>query len=344
MPAAQTAQPPRRHPPLWLRVNVPSWLVSLVVHLGLVLTLVFTVETAPRGLAPSAGNSTMVSLSGAPVDINGGYFDDEGQSDGATNGAAESAEGGSPGPRGEVVDDQPPIDISAALPKANAAPQGTASGDPGRATGAGGFTRGSGGSGGSGGAGGLKGGGARTRVFGVEAEGHKFVYVFDRSGSMGGSGRNSPLNAAKAELLASLEDLGETHQFQIIFYNEQPTILALAGQPGKLVFGNYQNKASAQKFVRGIIADGGTQHQDALELALKLHPDVIFFLTDADQPELSPAQLAKINRLNGGSCSINAIEFGLGPEIGDDNFLVRLARENGGRHTYVDISRPAGSR
>jgi hypothetical protein len=279
----------------------------------------------------SIHDTGLVSLTSEPLDAETEYFADDSPASSAT---IVAADGGSPA---EKFDDKPPVDITAALPKASDA-AGPASGEPGSVTGAGGFTRGPGASTT------VKGGRARVRVFGVEAEGQKFVYVFDRSGSMGGSGRNSPLNAAKAELFASLESLGDAHQFQIIFYNEQPTIFALAGQPGKLVFGTEQNKLSAQRFVRGIVADGGTRHLEALELALKLHPDVIFFLTDADQPELSPAQLAHINRINGGSCSINAIEFGLGPEIGDDNFLVRLARENGGRHTYIDISRPSALR
>ena len=36
------------------------------------------------------------------------------------------------------------------------------------------------------------------------------------------------------EGLAGLDDI---HQFQIIFYNEKPTIFALAGHPDRLVFG-----------------------------------------------------------------------------------------------------------
>ena len=70
---------------------------------------------------------------------------------------------------------------------------------------------------------GLRGGVPASGVFGVQGEGQKFVYVFDRSGSMDGHG-GAPLAAAKSELIASLDDLGDTHQFQIIFYNEHPHI------------------------------------------------------------------------------------------------------------------------
>jgi hypothetical protein len=181
------------------------------------------------------------------------------------------------------------------------------------------------------------GGQARTQVFGIPADGYKFVYVFDRSGSMGGQG-NRALNRAKAELLASLESLGETHQFQIIFYNERPTLFNITGQPGRLVFGNHPNKAQAHRFVQGIVADGGTEHEPALLAALNLSPDVIFFLTDADHPELTSTQLRKIVDRNRRGTVINTIEFGAGPPLGE-NFLSRLAVQNGGQYRYVDISK-----
>jgi hypothetical protein len=73
-------------------------------------------------------------------------------------------------------------------------------------------------------------------------------------------------------------------------------------------------------------------------LAIRLQPDVIFFLTDADEPRLSPRQLADIHRRAAGIV-INAIEFGFGPETTADNFIKRLARKNGGQYSYVDISR-----
>ena len=65
------------------------------------------------------------------------------------------------------------------------------------------------------------GGTTSTGVFGVEGEGSKFVYVFDRSGSMQGF-QGRPLAAAKRELITSLESLESVHQFQVIFYNERP--------------------------------------------------------------------------------------------------------------------------
>jgi hypothetical protein len=181
-----------------------------------------------------------------------------------------------------------------------------------------------------------EGGKGRTSLFGVVGEGYKFVYVFDRSGSMGGSGQNA-LRIVKTELLRSLANLDTVHQFQLIFYNDRPVIFNPTGTPGRLAFANEQTKQRAVHFIDSIVADGGTDHEAALKLALQLQPDVVFFLTDGDDPKLTPAQLKKIRRMAGGIV-INAIEFGTGPKPSGDSFLAELARQNGGGYTYVDIS------
>ena len=183
------------------------------------------------------------------------------------------------------------------------------------------------------------GGKARTGMFGVTGEGYKFVYCLDRSGSMGGSGQRA-LRAVKAELLASLRNLDTVHQFQIVFYNERPVVFNPTGVPGRLAFANQQNKDRVERFLDAITADGGTNHEQALRTAIALHPDVIFFLTDADQPRLTPAEITKISQLAAG-ITINAIEFGPGPQPAAESFLAALARENAGQYAYVDLTKLA---
>ncbi|HEX4131695.1 MAG TPA: hypothetical protein VHZ24_16790 [Pirellulales bacterium] len=180
---------------------------------------------------------------------------------------------------------------------------------------------------------------ARTQIYGIAGQGQKFVYVFDRSASMG-EGPGSALRGAKTELLGSLNDLGPTHQFQIIFYNERPTIFPLAGVQGRLVFGSRNNKHSAEEFVDGITAEGGTDHLAALEVALRLDADVIYFLTDADEPGLTAGELERITKRNQAAV-INCIEFGVGPKRPGENFLQRLAAANRGQYVYVDTNKNA---
>lgn len=179
-----------------------------------------------------------------------------------------------------------------------------------------------------------------TDVFGVKAKGSRFIYVFDRSASMNAlEGR--PLRAAKAQLIRSLQDLGATQQFQIIFYNNEPTILnPFYPRPPRLLFADEQNRKMATTHVQGVVATGTTRHEDALLLALAMKPDVIFFLTDAEEPVMSFQELERVCRRNRFvGASIHAIQFGIGPPQGGANFLAQLARRNEGNHAYIDVTR-----
>ena len=182
-----------------------------------------------------------------------------------------------------------------------------------------------------------EGGKARTSLFGLVGEGYKFVFLIDRSGSMGEEGRNS-LRAVKTELIESLKNLDSVHQFQLIFYNQRPVLMNPAGRPGRLAFGTDENKRRAARFLNSIKADGGTNHEAALKMAVRMQPDVVFLMTDADDPIIEPAQLAKIRHIAAGIV-INAIEFGSGPKPAGPSFLADLARQNGGGYVYIDVSK-----
>jgi len=310
----------------------------MVVHLA-VLTLLAVVSISANHNGGGGSLTAVLSFSEGDSHSGKGYDESEGstQSPAFQTSSAQSA----PASLQAVLSEPAPVDPSNVLPATAVAMVGGAGFPAGGAPGAQGADRGSSGIGyglaGQGGSGRI-GGKGHTRVFGLEGEGYKFVYVFDRSGSMGGVGR-SALGAAKAELLASLKNLQPTHQFQIIFYNETPTIFNPSGQPGKLAFATDQSKELARRFLGTIVAEGGTRHEDALKLAIKLQPDVIFFLTDADEPRLSAQDLAEIHRWANGIV-IHSIEFGLGPKASDEEtFLAKLARQNGGQYVYIDITR-----
>jgi hypothetical protein len=169
----------------------------------------------------------------------------------------------------------------------------------------------------------------------VEAQGDKFVYVFDRSSSMGEAG-GKPLREAKKQLVASLNDLDERSQFYLIFYNEQPRLFDLGTSRGRLIFATSANKQQATDFISGIQAGGGTDHMAALNVALRLRPDVIFLLTDGEEQDDPTAEdLKHIDRLNGGSTQINVIQFADTPR--PESSLIKLAQQNRGKHVFVDI-------
>jgi hypothetical protein len=175
----------------------------------------------------------------------------------------------------------------------------------------------------------------QTSVFGVQGKGSKFIYVFDRSASMEGR----PLAAAKNQLLQSLQSLETVHQFHIIFFNTKTQSFDISGGGHRIAFASDRNKKLAANFVGGITADGGTDRMNALREALNFAPDVIFFLTDADDA-MSPSEMAEIARANRKvQASICVIEFGKKPAPMPNNFLARLAHDNGGQYGYVDTTK-----
>jgi hypothetical protein len=302
-----------------------AWLFSLVLHGAAMTTLGLTINSAPQGAAETPVREGGIVLV-ARTDGKAEYFSDENSRKCPVSAAATAASYPSAVPPMALAGPQLPTAqqlLAAEVAVGNAA---SAVGMQ-AATGIG--------------HGGPPGRGydnaVETQVFGVKGRGCRFVYVFDRSSSMEGG----PLVAAKRELIASLHSLQSVHQFQIIFYNQEPHVMSpFRERSAAMVFGDEPGKRLAANFVGGIYADGATDHLKALQRALQMRPDVIFFLTDADEPELRTDDFQRIRRLNNGTC-INTIEFGRGPPQARFSFLQKLATENGGQHAYVDVTRLA---
>lgn len=207
------------------------------------------------------------------------------------------------------------------------APSGSGTSRSGRPGGGGadgvGFSRGSGG----------------TSFIGIGARGRRFVYIIDRSGSMAEHGA---FLAAKSEVLASLEQLDEKQQFQVIFYNTTPLTLRTREERIPMFTGTDANRLQVAEQLRAIEPDGGTQYLPALLKGFDFAPDVIYFLTDGIDPEVSPNQfLEKVRIRNSGGAHIHCIEFGDGPasKAGrTGNFLVKLAEANHGQYVYRDVT------
>jgi Ca-activated chloride channel family protein len=176
-------------------------------------------------------------------------------------------------------------------------------------------------------------GGDAVPFFGARAVGKKFAYVLDASGSM-----VDAIDVAKAELLASLQQLQPPQEFQIVFYTLHPDPIPVPGRGG-LLLATEANRAIARQFIRMRQPDSGTEHLAALRLALSWKPDVLFFLTDAEDPRLRQADLDKVRSWNRSQCQIHAIEFGRGADLGGDNFLKKIARQNHGSYSYRDITK-----
>src|SRR4051794_38369216 len=202
---------------------LPAWLMSLVFHLSLVLllALVHVVGTGswhgnPLALNVDAGGVDGLGDEGEGLLAEASALPDalgdaqrEGQSEETQTSAAEEAL--EPSALALADDSLKSLGID------GIALDGHGTGD----SKAGGVL-------GSEGAAGSGDGPTHTDVFGLAAEGTRFVYVFDRSESMNSvltytsEGEPvysiTPLEAAKAELLKSLKDLDRRHRFHIVFY------------------------------------------------------------------------------------------------------------------------------
>ncbi len=194
------------------------------------------------------------------------------------------------------------------------------------------------GSGGGGGEGGGSGGGVGrsigpgTEFFGARDHAHSFAYVIDCSGSMV---TYNSLEVAKRELLGSVSQLPPDAQFAVIFYNSQARTLSDSQGRQGLMAATASNKARMQTQLGAIPPFGGTNHLLALRKALAFKPEVVFFLTDAE--DMTTADVDEIlNEV--GSTRIQAVEFGSGTHLGQRSALARLAAKTGGTYRYIDVS------
>jgi len=307
-------------PPGW-----PAWYVSLAIHASMLVALQFWLRYPPvRGAADEPIREAGIVLKQITDDgplFEGPDLDDDDQ----------------PPINQEILSDTEAGDPTlAALPSSTEIPSSAAALPRFPALGPGALTQDQVGKVGQMTSGGTPsknvGSKATVSLFGIEGTGARFVYVFDRSISMAGP----PLRAAKQQLIGSLAALDSVHQFQIIFFNHEPQAWDLTGGQARIAFATDANKLLAKKFVQNTFATGGTFRRTALQLALRLRPDVIFFLTDTDDPMAARDLTEAIRRAKRDAIAINTIEYGSGVASSRKNFLAQLARETGGRYVYVD--------
>lgn len=174
---------------------------------------------------------------------------------------------------------------------------------------------------------------ATLQVFGSgDITGRKFVFVIDRSRSMGGDGLNV-IQAASSELANTIATLEDFHQFQIIAYHHENVFIEKRG----LLDAVPGNKERVRDFIQNLAAFGGTEHESAIATAISLNPDVVVLLSDGGLPELNQSQLRRI-RQSAGNTRIHCLEFGRGPQQKTDTFMRTLAAENSGTYRYIDVS------
>ena len=307
--------------------------VSLLIH-AILLTVASVL--ALRSVAPREDSGPGRMMSGdlgptdnrAPNESAGGTGEPEGRA------ADLSAEPGIPAP--PTRDPAADALLSEILPTRDSA-ESTTETLPGPSTSGLGMLNGTGSGDGAGQMGGSLGGGGKgtgpgTEFFGMRDRGGSFAYVIDCSGSMTARGS---LDVAKRELLASLAQMSPEARFAVVFYNLEAKVFTdQAGRAGMMA-ATPSNKGRVRTLLSGVQPDGGTDHMQALKAAFGLHPEVIFFLTDADL--MTRQDVAELISL-AGKTRVQAVEFGQVTGLGGSAPLKLLAKSTGGSYRYIDVN------
>jgi hypothetical protein len=146
-------------------------------------------------------------------------------------------------------------------------------------------------------------------------------------------GIDRKLDFARGELISSLRQLPPTVRFQVIDYNEYAETLVVDGQRGLLPAAP-DIVAKAIALLQALHASGNTNHLAALRNGIDLHPDVLYFLTDAD--DLRPEEVSLITRRNQQTV-LHTIELTRRRALLLDGPLARLASENHGTYRRVSL-------
>ena len=179
-----------------------------------------------------------------------------------------------------------------------------------------------------------------TQFMNIIDGGSSFVYVVDTSSSMS---EGSRMGLAKSQLKGSLRLLRPNQKFQVLFYNEAITQMKLRRRTLQdLYVATEVHVQLAAAEIDRVQPRAGTEHKGPLLRAIDLQPDVIYFLTDGDNPALSTkgagSDLDDIRRRNRKRPRIHVIEFGAGPkESRRESWLQLLAHQSGGVYKYVAV-------
>lgn len=175
---------------------------------------------------------------------------------------------------------------------------------------------------------------ATLNVFGSgNLTGRSFVFVLDRSNSMGRGGLGV-IQAAKSQLTAAINQLEAHHKFQIVGYHERTVTVSKR----KLLLATDENKKLVPGFIDNLAAFGATNHEAGMVSALAFKPDVVVLMTDGGYPELNESQLKIMKQVAGRRCSIHCLQFGMGKLQQQINFMTKLSSQNQGSFNYIDVT------
>lgn len=164
--------------------------------------------------------------------------------------------------------------------------------------------------------------------FGMSTSGQSFVFVVDCSLSMNHphpSEAKTRFRLLKMELVRSILGMDAESRFFIIFFNDKARPMpAQSLQPA-----NPLTQERYLPWVARIKAAGRTDPRKALRFAMRLRPDVIYFLTDGSFDKPIQRELRKLRQPK---VAIHTFAFG---NREAETLLKKIAADNGGKYRFI---------
>ncbi|MFM7132066.1 MAG: vWA domain-containing protein [bacterium] len=157
-----------------------------------------------------------------------------------------------------------------------------------------------------------------TSFYGIQAEGDTFVFVIDNSTSMLDGGR---LAAAHSALNAAIRRLKFPQKFYILAFDAS----TLAVPWGPFISAQSADARKVAGWLARLTQKDGTLPGPALRQAIGLNPSAVFFLTDGQFDDPTPAQIKSWNTFK---VPVHVID--LGPASESSPTLRQIASDSGG--------------
>lgn len=173
-------------------------------------------------------------------------------------------------------------------------------------------------------------GGGGTSFFGVEAQGNRFAFIIDVSGSMAGP----KLDLLKRELIRSIDGLLETSEFIVVQYSDPQNVLVVGEVKGWQT-ASPSAKRAMRAHVTLLESQGNTCPLPAFELlaATPPRPDVVYFLTDGDfsgDPDQITVDIIRLAKPWRAPCHTLCLDT-----QASEQRMRRIARETRGTFTFL---------
>lgn len=180
--------------------------------------------------------------------------------------------------------------------------------------------------------------------YGASAEGNCFCFLIDGSGTL----RGAPWEAARAELLKTLQSLSPKQRYYVIFYNQVVSRVPdretakPATAPIYATRDHLLNTARWLQTLRVDTAPPGGNHTTVLQAALDLEPDAIFMLTDGEMTPGVERQVLQMLRNANRLADVVEGEIVRTPihtitfhSLSGIETMKKIAEQNGGQMTFV---------